>query len=102
MPAIKTACTRMRRIFTCVVGDAPLREQAGDPVAEETKQLFPSEGTVVIEYQGRTISGHYSATASRITVITFLGSKTARMNPLESASEMARLLLQQLAEEGRI
>jgi hypothetical protein len=99
---IKTACTRMRRICTSVIGDPSLGEQGGDQMAEQTRPPFPSEGTVVIEHKGRTISGHYSATASRITVITFLGSKTARMNPLESVGEMARLMLRQLAEEGRI
>ena len=75
---------------------------APEQMTEQARQLFPSEGTIEIEHQGRRISGNFSIGGGRITVTTVLGSKTALITSAQSARTWAGLLLRELAKEGKV
>jgi hypothetical protein len=59
---------------------------------------------VTIDFDGRTITGAYTVWSGLITVSSALGKKTAQVGGSRSPDardELARIMLRELAEEGK-
>ena len=68
-------------------------------------RMTNSEGLrpVTIEFEGRTITGSYRISREIITVTSSGGSKRAHIGPFQRYPEnLARLMLRELAVEGRV
>jgi hypothetical protein len=59
---------------------------------------------VAIEFEGRTVTGTYTVWSGMITVSTALGKKVTQVSGYDSPGALdglARIMLRELAEEGK-
>ena len=61
----------------------------------------PVKGSVTIAFEGRIIAASYSVAAGMVTLHYHGGSKTAQLGG-SPAHSLARIMLRELAQEGKV
>jgi hypothetical protein len=73
------------------------RQSMTDP---EPLKPAANEGQVTIEHEGRLVTGTFSVWAGMVTVRSSGGHKTADLGE-SSAAGLARIMLRELAQDGK-
>ena len=72
------------------------------PLAREREGRMSTYRVITIDYDGREVRGSFSVWGRTITVETAHGSKTTQLGgPAAKAEALARIMLRELAQEGK-
>jgi hypothetical protein len=72
------------------------------PLAREREGRMSTYRVITIDYDGREVRGSFSVWGRTITVETAHGSKTTQLGgPAVKAEALARIMLRELAQEGK-